>query len=612
MQIGKNKIDDQSLLWGRFFKKAFLFGTGSFFLVAILCYFAISISFKVYKQQEHENMDAQLDIVKSRISRVMRITNLEAFNVALQISDAGTIMKIDSVGEAIIQRNPFISGIEIVPDGIITEVYPYERHKEALNLNILQLPSARASAMKAVETKKIFYAGPLELKQGGEALIARLPIFRRGKFWGFSAIIIDFDAFIEEAGMRKTNDDNVHVKFSRMDPSTGNEEVFLDFDGNYSQKKTYEFEDSNWVVSVYSAINDSVYFVLVFFILTSFMISIGAGYFIYERFKKPIILENQLDEKSKELLRQNDYFSSLINAIPDFVFIVDKDCVLLNFHSSSLEGLVDKTLNFIGKSVDDYLGKETSQKLRRKVRYTLINNEDTSHNYHLILDGKKEYFEARIVRINENEALVLVRNISKIVQANTRLYESENKYRHLVQQAPDCIFHTDTDGLILSVNKAGLAMTGYSRKDLENKNIDVCIKLDNAEENLSSYLKKTSLTSHSAIIYTANGEEIAAEVSASVAPDGTILGIARDITERKKYIDSIEQQNDKLKEIAWIQSHEVRAPLSKILSLIDYFKHSYSHATLTTEEILAHVESASHELDKKIREIVKKAEEAEK
>jgi len=581
-------------------------------MIATLCYFAISIGFKVYKQQEQENISAQLDVVKSRINRVMRITNLEAFNVAFQISDEGKVMKIDSVGEAIIKRNRFISGIEIVPDGIITEVYPYERHKDALNLNILELPSARASAMKAIEMKKIFYAGPLELKQGGLAIIARLPIFREGAFWGFSAIIIDFDAFIQEVGLKETSDDNIHLKFAKIDPSSGEEEIYLDFNGKYSDEKSYEFDDSYWVISVYHTSDQSVYFVLIFFIITSFLISLGAGYFIYQRIKHPMILEDQLDEKSKELLRQNDYFSSLINAMPDFVFIVDKDCVFLNFHSSNKEGLIDKTLGFIGKPIDDYLGKETSQKLRGKVKYTLTHDENTSHNYHIVLQGKKEYFEARIVRINENEVLVLVRNISKVVQANTRLYESESKYRHLVQQAPDCIFHTNADGLILSVNKAGLAMTGYSRKDLENKNIDVCIKLENATENLSAYLKKSSLSSHNGIIYTLEGQEIPAEISASVAPDGTILGIARDITERKKYIDSIEEQNDKLKEIAWIQSHEVRAPLSKILSLIDYFKHSYSHATLTTEEILEHIESASHELDKKIREIVKKAEEAEK
>src|SRR5665213_195306 len=43
------------------------------------------------------------------------------------------------------------------------------------------------------------------------------------------------------------------------------------------------------------------------------------------------------------------------------------------------------------------------------------------------------------------------------------------------------------------------------------------------------------------------------------------LILANDITERIKYIGAIEKQNEKLREIAWIQSHIVRAPLARML-----------------------------------------------
>jgi signal transduction histidine kinase len=36
-----------------------------------------------------------------------------------------------------------------------------------------------------------------------------------------------------------------------------------------------------------------------------------------------------------------------------------------------------------------------------------------------------------------------------------------------------------------------------------------------------------------------------------------------------KYIQTIEIQNEKLRSIAWTQSHEVRAPLSRILGIIN-------------------------------------------
>jgi hypothetical protein len=41
------------------------------------------------------------------------------------------------------------------------------------------------------------------------------------------------------------------------------------------------------------------------------------------------------------------------------------------------------------------------------------------------------------------------------------------------------------------------------------------------------------------------------------------------ISETLKHINTIEVQNAKLKNIAWTQSHVVRAPLSRILGIID-------------------------------------------
>jgi len=51
-----------------------------------------------------------------------------------------------------------------------------------------------------------------------------------------------------------------------------------------------------------------------------------------------------------------------------------------------------------------------------------------------------------------------------------------------------------------------------------------------------------------------------------------IIGAMEDITKRKEYIRAIETQNKKFKEIAWIQSHMVRAPLARILALVDLIR----------------------------------------
>lgn len=81
----------------------------------------------------------------------------------------------------------------------------------------------------------------------------------------------------------------------------------------------------------------------------------------------------------------------------------------------------------------------------------------------------------------------------------------------------------------------------------------------------------------------------------------------RDISERRKHIQAIEAQNAQLNEIAWIQSHVVRAPLSRIMGLINALK-NYSDDKELSFELLGFLFSSAEELDDVIGSIVSKTE----
>jgi light-regulated signal transduction histidine kinase (bacteriophytochrome) len=73
------------------------------------------------------------------------------------------------------------------------------------------------------------------------------------------------------------------------------------------------------------------------------------------------------------------------------------------------------------------------------------------------------------------------------------------------------------------------------------------------------------------------------------------------------YIRAIEEQNKKLKEIAWMQSHVVRAPLARIMALINCLR-KRRKGEMKTPEVLNHIMGSATELDNIIREIVNKSE----
>jgi two-component system sensor histidine kinase/response regulator len=74
---------------------------------------------------------------------------------------------------------------------------------------------------------------------------------------------------------------------------------------------------------------------------------------------------------------------------------------------------------------------------------------------------------------------------------------------------------------------------------------------------------------------------------------------------RKKHAEALEEQNQKLKEISWMQSHVIRAPLARIIGLIPLINDVKENRT-EREKMMDFLLSASNELDDVIREITEK------
>jgi len=87
--------------------------------------------------------------------------------------------------------------------------------------------------------------------------------------------------------------------------------------------------------------------------------------------------------------------------------------------------------------------------------------------------------------------------------------------------------------------------------------------------------------------------------------DNNVIGVSclsRDITEQFTHINMIEKQNEQLRHIAWVQSHEVRGPVATILGLAGLFN-TDEPADPINNDILAKIKEAANNLDNVIRKI---------
>lgn len=111
-----------------------------------------------------------------------------------------------------------------------------------------------------------------------------------------------------------------------------------------------------------------------------------------------------------------------------------------------------------------------------------------------------------------------------------------------------------------------------------------------------------------------NGQLKYIQVNAEIYHDekhgSLVRGTFQDVTEQQMFIKRIEDKNETLKQIAWMQSHDVRGPLATIMgliSIIDYdnIKGEHNH------HIISGLKEATTALDGTIKKIVKKSESTE-
>ncbi|SHN26873.1 PAS domain S-box-containing protein [Cyclobacterium lianum] len=192
-----------------------------------------------------------------------------------------------------------------------------------------------------------------------------------------------------------------------------------------------------------------------------------------------------------------------------------------------------------------------------------------------------------------------------------RLEESEHRYRELFHLSPLPMWVFDETSLeFLDVNDAAIRAYGYSRQEFLSMTV---ADIRPGEEREKLFKAIESGRSHQGyrkagtFLHTKkNGEKITVEISSNpinFSGRPATLVLANDITLKKAYIETIEEQNKRLKDIAWVQSHVVRAPLARLMGLVSLLNLEFADLPKDKKELLDHVLVSASELDEVIKEI---------
>jgi len=253
------------------------------------------------------------------------------------------------------------------------------------------------------------------------------------------------------------------------------------------------------------------------------------------------ITERQLTEESlRASAAQN---RALIHAIPDLIFMHDRDGKYLAIHAPDPNLLILPSKTLLHQSLRAVLPEATAQHFLQAIRSALESGAMQELTYSLPLEGAEKHFEARVSPCTDDTVITLVRDVTEQINFEKTLANSEEAYRTSFEQAAIGIVHVSQKGLFLKVNACFLAFTGYSEGELLSKSYLDITHPEDQEESLAYVRGIQAGTGKPGTVQKRylhrDGHVIWGETHVSVVrdPDGTfryLLAMIQDITGRKQ------------------------------------------------------------------------------
>jgi len=222
------------------------------------------------------------------------------------------------------------------------------------------------------------------------------------------------------------------------------------------------------------------------------------------------------------------------------VFLLDRAGCCLEFQAA--EGLQPyvPVEQFLGRPMAEVLPPAVGEQINSALDRAFALGQPEAVEYQLVEDHGPTEYEARIVPSGPDEAICLVRDISRRKSSERERRSSETKYRALFEHASDAIFTvTHPDGDITDANVAASAMLGYTSEEFLRLNGDLIIVpevLDSTDAECNAQLAANGSFQIEMLWVHADGSRIPVAVTgkAIVIDDQSVFQIiGRDISTRK-------------------------------------------------------------------------------
>ena len=298
-------------------------------------------------------------------------------------------------------------------------------------------------------------------------------------------------------------------------------------------------------------------------------------------FQKGIILD--VTEKRIEQQDRESRYRSLVESLPLGIGIhVNGKLVVANAHAHKM--MAAKPSELIGKSVLDFIHPDSKPLvIERSKRVLSGESVPVIEERFIRLDG--EVIDVEVASVpatykGESAVQFIVHDITESKRTKDEVKKNESYFTQLFNIIPMAVVRLDETGKVELVNQGFTEMFGYSLSELIGKNLNDFIVPDEFQNegiDINNLIASNKILQREVVRKTKTkklvnvilyGMPVRVEQKAI-----GIYGVYIDITERKNMEEELRVRNSELDNFVYKVSHDLRAPLSSILGLVNLSKY---------------------------------------
>lgn len=369
---------------------------------------------------------------------------------------------------ALFRQQAGVRSIQLARGTVVRHVYPLSGNQAAAGLQLLDLPEQREGVLRAIREHRTVLEGPVGLVQGGDAFVSRTPVFlkdghlaRDGDFWGLATVIIDRDVLFTEAGLNALP--SLRLAISSKEEASGKEAIFWrNAPGELSQPVHLEVAvpGGSWRLDAmpragWSVTPDGGLYAV------GTGLALVSGLLVAFLARNPRRLQEMVERTTQALKASEARKQALLGAMPDLMFLQNKDGVYLDYHAADPAMLAMPPERFLGKRMGDIL-PELARLFDAPFREVLATGNMQVVDYMLPLANGTRHFEARVVRCESDCLLTIIRDMTEARLAE----ETLKRQAQIINQVHESVIATDLLGRITFWNRGAEKMLGYTEAEV--------------------------------------------------------------------------------------------------------------------------------------------------